>query len=90
MSETASGHKCKLLQKSVTMPQPTSPRFPGASADVTDEPASADTPELADAPAELPAERSKFSRWLASFGLGETPFPLLRPTKPPQRPGGQS
>jgi hypothetical protein len=30
---------------------------------------------------ELPAERSKFSRWLASFGLGETPIPLLRPRK---------
>jgi hypothetical protein len=30
---------------------------------------------------ELPSERSKFSRWLASFGLGETPIPLLRPRK---------
>jgi hypothetical protein len=30
---------------------------------------------------ELPSERSKFSRWLASFGLGETPIPLLRPKK---------
>jgi len=32
-------------------------------------------------PEELPSERSKFSRWLASFGLGETPIPLLRPRK---------
>jgi len=32
-------------------------------------------------PEELPSERSKFSRWLASFGLGETPIPLLRPKK---------
>jgi hypothetical protein len=31
---------------------------------------------------QLPAERSKFSRWLASFGLGETQIPLLRPHKP--------
>jgi hypothetical protein len=30
---------------------------------------------------ELPSERSKFSQWLASFGLGETPIPLLRPKK---------
>ena len=30
---------------------------------------------------ELPSERSKFSRWLASFGLGESPIPLLRPKK---------
>jgi hypothetical protein len=31
--------------------------------------------------ADLPVERSKFSRWLASFGLGEAPDPLLRPAK---------
>lgn len=28
-----------------------------------------------------PAERSRFSRWLARFGLGETVAPLLRPTR---------
>ncbi len=34
--------------------------------------------------ADLPVERSKFSRWLASFGLGEAPDPLLRPAKSPR------
>jgi hypothetical protein len=29
-----------------------------------------------------PAERSQFSQRLASFGLGESPDPLLRPAKP--------
>jgi len=29
------------------------------------------------APGELPAERSRFSQWLARFGLGEIPHPLL-------------
>jgi hypothetical protein len=33
---------------------------------------------------ELPAERSRFSNWLASFGLGETTIPLLRPLKTPR------
>ena len=79
-------YKCKLLQIPVTMPQPISPRFPG-SGNVTDEPQRVEPPAEQNPPAELPAERSKFSRWLASFGLGETPIPLLRPAKPPQRPG---
>jgi hypothetical protein len=38
----------------------------------------------------LPPERSQFSRRLASFGLGETPDPLLtraRPSKPQQADG---
>jgi hypothetical protein len=29
---------------------------------------------------QLPAERSRFSRWLARFGLGEAVAPLLRPS----------
>ena len=33
---------------------------------------------------ELPLERSRFSSWLASFGLGETTIPLLRPLKSPR------
>jgi hypothetical protein len=37
------------------------------------------TPEPAST--EFPAERSEFSQRLASFGLGETPDPLLRPAK---------
>ena len=38
----------------------------------------------AEASPELPSERSRFSRWLASFGLGETTLPLLRPLKTPR------
>ena len=30
-----------------------------------------------------PVELSKFSQWLASFGLGETPDPLLTEARPP-------
>jgi hypothetical protein len=30
------------------------------------------------------SERSEFSQRLASFGLGESPDPLLKPAKPPQ------
>jgi hypothetical protein len=30
---------------------------------------------------QLPAERSRFTRWLARFGLGEAVAPLLRPTR---------
>ena len=33
---------------------------------------------------ELPLERSRFSNWLASFGLGDTTIPLLRPLKTPR------
>ena len=33
------------------------------------------------APEQLPAERSRFTRWLARFGLGEAVAPLLRPTR---------
>jgi hypothetical protein len=32
---------------------------------------------------QLPAERSRFSRWLARFGLGEAVAPLLRPSRAP-------
>jgi len=34
---------------------------------------------------ELRVERSRFSRLLARFGLGELTDPILRPTKPPGR-----
>ena len=30
---------------------------------------------------QLPAERSRFSHWLARFGLGEAVAPLLRPSR---------
>jgi hypothetical protein len=33
--------------------------------------------------AELPVELSEFSQRLASFGLGETPDPLLTDVRPP-------
>ena len=40
--------------------------------------------------AELRVERSRFSRLLARFGLGELTDPILRPAKPPagQGPNG--
>ena len=46
-------------------------------------PSGAPTPDL-DAAPELPSDRSRFSRWLASFGLGEATIPLLRPAKSPR------
>ena len=45
------------------------------------------TNELGPADGELPpepaVERSRFSQWLASFGLGEFQNPLLTRTRPP-------
>jgi hypothetical protein len=41
-------------------------------------------PKAAD-PAELPIELSEFSQRLASFGLGETPDPLLTEARPPSK-----
>ena len=35
--------------------------------------------------AELPVELSEFSQRLASFGLGETPDPLLTDVRPPAK-----
>ena len=37
--------------------------------------------------AELPVERSRFSRFLARFGLGELTDPILRPTEHPAERG---
>ena len=39
----------------------------------------------AGAPATLPVELSQFSQRLASFGLGETPDPLLTESRPPSK-----
>jgi hypothetical protein len=36
-----------------------------------------------EAPAEPAVERSRFSQWLASFGLGELENPLLTRGRPP-------
>ena len=39
----------------------------------------------AEAPAALPIDISEFSQRLASFGLGETPDPLLTESRPPSK-----
>ena len=45
----------------------------------TEEPA----PPASELPPEPTVERSRFSQWLASFGLGELQNPLLTRTRPP-------
>ncbi len=45
------------------------------------EDASSNSPEAAD----LPVDLSEFSQRLASFGLGETPDPLLTEARPPAK-----
>ena len=45
----------------------------------TEEPA----PSASELPSEPTIERSRFSQWLASFGLGEFQNPLLTRTRPP-------
>ena len=54
----------------------------------TDEPLPTSAPEPLPEPA---VERSRFSQWLASFGLGELQNPLLTRTRPPapRRPANQ-
>ena len=42
-------------------------------------------PNPAGVGAELPVELSEFSQRLASFGLGETPDPLLTESRPPSK-----
>ncbi|HEU5042005.1 MAG TPA: hypothetical protein VFT84_14345 [Gemmatimonadales bacterium] len=54
----------------------------GSSAETATD-ASTVVPDAAATP-ELPLERSRFSSWLASFGLGDTTIPLLRPVKSPR------
>ena len=68
------------------MPQPMSPgASTGIKEPLMEEAAAEPAPEATPSP-ELPFERSRFSRWLASFGLGESTIPLLRPHKgPPPR-----
>ena len=46
-------------------------------------------PSASELPSEPTIERSRFSQWLASYGLGELQNPLLtraRPTAPRRRP----
>jgi hypothetical protein len=40
-------------------------------------------PAIDETAAEPAVERSRFSQWLASFGLGELQNPLLTRTRPP-------
>jgi len=56
----------------------------------TEAPSGADGDNSARPSAELRVERSRFSRLLARFGLGELTDPILRPAKPPagQGPNG--
>jgi len=49
-------------------------------------PTSADSQEGVRPSPELRIERSRFSRLLARFGLGELTDPILRPSKPPAGP----
>jgi hypothetical protein len=50
--------------------------------DVTPAEPSSPDPEPLEVP-ELPGELSEFTQRLASFGLGETPDPLLTDARPP-------
>jgi len=52
------------------------------SAEKTEDP---EGPKDGGAGAELPVELSQFSQRLASFGLGETPDPLLTESRPPSK-----
>jgi hypothetical protein len=47
--------------------------------------ADAETLSEEEAPAALPIDISEFSQRLASFGLGETPDPLLTESRPPSK-----
>ena len=58
-----------------TEPDPAAP----VGARATEEPAAS----VGEVPPERVAERSRFSQWLASFGLGEFQNPLLTRTRPP-------
>ena len=72
------------------------PRFSMAQRPPFDTPAGPEAPSAATGQdavrplAELRVERSRFSRLLARFGLGELTDPILRPAKPPtgQGPNG--
>jgi hypothetical protein len=60
------------------MPQPhESTQSPGPGETGTDTAASNPTASDPLARASIASERSRFSQWLASFGLGEMPLPLL-------------
>ena len=75
------------MQNWFGMPQPISPGSATGAGECLND-AAAPATDAAASP-ELPLERSRFSRWLASFGLGESTIPLLRPLKSPRQPGGR-
>ena len=58
------------------------PSAVGGSAEKTED---AEGLNDAGAGAKLPGELSEFSQRLASFGLGETPDPLLTESRPPSK-----
>ncbi len=63
------------------MSQQKIPGLPAEPGNMNSQPADVGPGPHEGGPEEFPSERSKFSRWLASFGLGETQIPLLRPRK---------
>jgi hypothetical protein len=63
------------------MSQQKIPGLPAEPGNNTNQAADLGPGPSAGGPEEFPSERSKFSRWLASFGLGEAQIPLLRPRK---------
>jgi len=69
------------------MTQPSGPDPAPAKGDGTIEESPPSSP-AADPVAEPAVERSRFSQWLASFGLGELQNPLLTRARPsePRRP----
>ena len=73
---------CKPLQNWFCMTQSISTGAPAGPETIAGPPASG--AEEAAASPMLPQERSRFSSWLASFGLGETTIPLLRPLRTPR------
>jgi hypothetical protein len=68
------------------MPYPTDPNpTPGAG----DEAIISSPQQDSQSPTGSPVERSRFSQWLASFGLGEMPHPLLTRGRAPTPKLGQ-
>ena len=59
---------------------------PGSNSSLETENGTINAPSPAapdEAPSEPAIERSRFSQWLASFGLGELQNPLLTRSRPP-------
>jgi hypothetical protein len=65
------------------MPSDSLPETPAPSDVVASPDGEADDPNAPESRPELPTELSQFNQRLASFGLGETPDPLLTEARPP-------